>query len=88
MLEKKIVIQNKHGLHARPSMMLVNVIARFKSDILISYRGLEVDAKSLMGVMMLAAKPGHTLLFKIDGEDAEEAAIEIEVLFESRFQEE
>jgi len=74
-VERKVVIVNANGLHARPAAEIVKIATRFKSDITMSRDDLEVNAKSIMGVMMLAAECGAELLVRATGPD-EEAAVE------------
>jgi phosphocarrier protein len=88
MIEETLIIKNKHGLHARPAAHLVKIAGRFKSDIKIFKDGLEVNAKSIMGVMMLAAEPGSEVLLQINGADEENAFNDIKELFEKKFYEE
>ena len=88
MIEKVFQINNKHGLHARPAAHLVKVSGQYKSDIKIMKDGYEVNGKSIMGVMMLAAEPGSEGLFIIDGEDEQEALNGIQELFDKKFFEE
>ena len=85
MIEKTLLIKNKHGLHARPAAHLVKIAGKFKSDVKIFKDGLEINAKSIMGVMMLAAEPGSEVLVQVDGPDEGEALAEIEDLFEKKF---
>lgn len=87
MIEKTLLIKNKQGLHARPAAHLVKIAGKFKSDIKIFKDGLEINAKSIMGVMMLAAEPGSEVLVQIDGADEADALVEIEDLFEKKFHE-
>lgn len=68
-------IVNKLGLHARPSALLVSTASRFKSEVFFSRDDLRVNGKSIMGVMMLAAEKGSTILVEVEGPD-EEAALE------------
>jgi phosphocarrier protein HPr len=75
MTERSVRIVNKLGIHARPAAEIVKVAARFKSGITIIRDDMEVNGKSIMGVMMLAAECGATILIRADGAD-EEAAIE------------
>ncbi len=75
MINSTAKIVNKLGLHARPSAQLVSVTAQFASEVFITKEGLRVNAKSIMGVMMLAAENGSELLIEVDGTD-EEAAME------------
>lgn len=87
MVEREIPVINKLGLHARASAKLVQATSAFKSHILLSARGREVDAKSIMGVMMLAAGVGSTVLVRANGEDAEAAVSAVADLFARRFDE-
>lgn len=87
MIEREIPVINKLGLHARASAKLVQAAAPFRSRILLAARGREVDAKSIMGVMMLAAGVGSTVVVRAEGEDAEAAIAAIVDLFERRFDE-
>ena len=73
MAERSVQIVNKHGLHARPAAEMVKAAARFKSEITISRDDLEVNGKSIMGVMMLAAECGSSIVVRADGPDAEQA---------------
>ena len=73
MLEKEFAIVNKLGLHARASALLVKNATRFPSEIRIEREGVEVNGKSIMGIMMLAASKGSSIRLKIEGEDEDEA---------------
>ncbi len=84
-LQTEVTILNKLGLHARPAALLVQATSKFKSDIYIKKNDMEVNAKSILGVMMLAAECGSILAVSVAGEDAEEAAKEVIELFESKF---
>ena len=75
MTTQTATIVNKLGLHARPSAQLVSVTSRFASEVFITKDGLRVNAKSIMGVMMLAAENGSELTIEVDGPD-EDAAME------------
>ncbi|HVF38978.1 MAG TPA: HPr family phosphocarrier protein [Gemmatimonadaceae bacterium] len=70
MVERSVKIVNKLGIHARPAAEIVKAASRFKSNITIIRDDLEVNGKSIMGVMMLAAEHGATILLRADGEDA------------------
>lgn len=70
MISRDFIISNKLGLHARPSAQLTQTASRFASEIHISRNGRRVNAKSIMGVMMLAAGQGTTVTVEADGEDA------------------
>jgi phosphocarrier protein len=85
MAERSVQIVNKHGLHARPAAEMVKAAARFKSEITISRDDLEVNGKSIMGVMMLAAEYGATITLRADGPDADDAVEALAGLVTSRF---
>jgi phosphocarrier protein HPr len=88
MLEKNITIINKLGLHARAAAKLINTTTRYSSDIRLVKDGREVDGKSIMSVMMLAASKGTELTVKTHGDDQDEALNAIEALINNRFDEE
>ena len=85
MAERSVQIVNKHGLHARPAAEMVKAASKFKCDITISRDDLEVNGKSIMGVMMLAAEYGATITLKASGADADEALDALSALVASRF---
>lgn len=87
MLEKEITISNKLGLHARASAKLVQALHGFQASALLSCRGKEVNAKSIMGVMMLAAGLGSQVTLRTDGADEEAAMTTMTDLFEHKFDE-
>jgi phosphocarrier protein len=87
MLQQEVEILNKLGLHARASAKLTQVAGRFKSHVWVSRNGRRVNAKSIMGVMMLAAGRGSTLLVETDGPDEKEALAAVTRLIASRFEE-
>jgi phosphocarrier protein HPr len=72
-VERSVRIVNEAGIHARPAAEIVKTAARFKSEITIVKDGLDVNAKSIMGVMMLAAECGSTVELRADGDDAQAA---------------
>jgi len=80
-----IVVTNKLGLHARASAKLTQVASRYKSDIFIARAGKRVNAKSIMGVMMLAAGRGTTVTVDAEGPDADAALADVEALFNDKF---
>ena len=84
-VEQSVQILNKNGLHARPAAEMVKAAAKFKSDITISREDIEVNGKSIMGVMMLAAECGSTILLRASGPDAQEAVSALATLVASRF---
>ena len=85
MPERTVQIVNKAGLHARPAAEIVKLAAKYSSDITVVREDLEVNGKSIMGVMMLAAECGSTLQLKAEGPDAKEALDALEQLIESKF---
>jgi phosphocarrier protein len=87
MLQQEVEIINKLGLHARASAKLTEVAGRFKSSVWVSRNGRRVNAKSIMGVMMLAAAKGSTLVVETDGPDEKEALAAVTRLIASRFEE-
>jgi phosphocarrier protein HPr len=82
-----IEIKNKLGLHARAAAKLVHAAARFKSDLKIRKGDEEVDAKSILGILLLAAGRGSVITVKANGEDEREALDAIEKLIEAKFDE-
>jgi phosphocarrier protein len=87
-VEKEIAIVNRLGLHARPAAMFVRVASRHRCDIWVAKEGEEINGKSIMGLMMLAAGQGSKLRIRAEGPDAAQAVQEIEELIQSRFNEE
>lgn len=85
MVERSVQILNKNGLHARPAAEIVKAAAKFRSDITISREDIEVNGKSIMGVMMLAAECGSTILLRASGPDAGEAVDAIASIVASKF---
>lgn len=88
MLQKTIEIKNKLGLHARAAMKLTKLADRFQSDILIRYKGREVNAKDILSVMVLAVSYGTLVDLIVSGEDEENAMRAVESLIENKFDEE
>jgi phosphocarrier protein len=84
---KELTIQNRLGLHARPSAMFVKVCSRFKCEICVEKDGEQVNGKSIMGLMMLAAGFGSKLLVTCEGPDADKALQEIEAVIARKFDE-
>lgn len=85
MIEQNLTIKNRAGLHTRPAAMLVKLAAKFKSDIYLERDGYGINAKSIIGVMTLAAEQGSELLVRVEGEDEQQAFTDISLLFESGF---
>jgi phosphocarrier protein len=76
---------NQLGLHARPAAKLVRLAAQHKSNVFITYQGTRINAKSIMGLMMLAVEKGGKILVEISGEDENELSIKIKELIASGF---
>ena len=88
MIVKKVKILNSMGVHARPAAQFVKIASRFKSDVYISKNNREVNGKSIMGVMMLAAEMGSELMLKVDGKDQNRAMEALVELVNNKFNEE
>ena len=86
-IEKEIPIVNRLGLHARPAPIFVRIASRYRSEIWVSKEGEEVNGKSIMGLMMLAAGQGSKLRLRCEGPDADEAVEELEALINAKFNE-
>ena len=86
-VHREFTICNRQGLHARPAAMLVKLCNTFQSEIWIEKGDEQVNGKSIMGLMMLAAGPGSRLVIHADGKDAAHAVLEIEALVKRRFDE-
>lgn len=82
---RRVRIPNRFGLHARPAAELVKLAGTFKADVRLTKDGLQVNGKSIMGVLMLAAEQGTELLIEVEGADAREAADALEALVENGF---
>lgn len=87
MIERSIEIRNKLGLHARAAAKLVHTAARFKSDIKVRKGEEEVDGKSILGILLLAAGRGSTILVKAEGPDERDALDAVEKLIDAKFDE-
>lgn len=83
-MERAIVIKNSLGVHARPAAMFVQTASRFRSKIMVERDGIEVNGKSIMGVLMLAAERGARLTLRADGVDAQDALAALADLVEVR----
>lgn len=88
MIERTVTILNKKGLHTRPAASLVKTAARFQSELTIRKDNLEINGKSIIGVMTLAAEQGSHLTLRLDGPDEEQATAALVDLFERKFDEE
>ena len=87
MIERELTVANRLGLHARATAKLVQLLSGYRCNATLSAKGREVNAKSIMGVMLLAAGPGTTVLLRVDGEDEAAAAAAVAELFERKFDE-
>lgn len=88
MIKKKVTIVNKSGLHARPAAALVRCSSRFKSDFFIHMYGYQINGKSILGVLTLAAEQGAELELEVDGPDEKEAMNAITKLIANGFKQE
>ena len=86
-LTKELLVQNKMGIHARPAAMIVRVTNKFKSEVYVEKDEEQVNGKSIMGLMMLAAAKGSTVKFVATGPDAEQMLTDLEALFARKFDE-
>ena len=84
---RQLVVKNKLGIHARPAAMFVKTANKYRSEILVEKDGQEINGKSIMGLMMLAAGQGSKLTITAAGEDSSKALREIESLIERKFDE-
>ena len=84
---KELLVQNKMGIHARPAAMIVRVTNKFKSEVLVEKDEEQVNGKSIMGLMMLAAARGTKVKFIATGEDAAQMLAELDALFAKKFDE-
>ena len=82
---KELVVQNKMGVHARPAAMIVRITNKFKSEVFVEKDDEQVNGKSIMGLMMLAAGHGETIKITTQGVDAEAAMADLEALVKSGF---
>ena len=87
MIEREVTIKNRTGLHTRPAAMLVKTAAKFKAEFYIVKDGMQINGKSIIGVMTLAAEQGSKLLLQFDGEDEQTALEAVVSLFENGFEE-
>jgi phosphocarrier protein HPr len=87
-VQKEVTILNKLGLHARPAAMFVRAANKHRSEIWVEKAGEQVNGKSIMGLMMLAAGQGTKLIISAEGADAGQAIQELELLIQKRFDEE
>ncbi len=88
MVERLVTIRNRAGLHTRPAATLVKTAARFQSEFFIRKDSFEINGKSIIGVMTLAAEQGSVLVLRFEGPDEADAAAAVVELFERGFDEE
>ena len=88
-LEKELIVKNKLGVHARPAAMIVRITSNYSGDVWVEKDGEQVNGKSIMGLMMLAAGNGSKLNFLLEGpsEEAKNILVQLEMLFEHSFEE-
>jgi phosphocarrier protein len=84
---KELVVLNKLGIHARPAAMIVRITNKFKSEVFVEKDEEQVNGKSIMGLMMLAAGNGSKVKFVVTGDDAQQMLAELEQLFARKFDE-
>ena len=87
MIQREVTIKNTAGLHTRPAATLVKTAARFQCEFTLEKDGIEINGKSIIGVMTLAAEQGSTMTLRFDGVDEEAACAAILDLFERGFDE-
>jgi phosphocarrier protein len=87
MIQCEVTIRNRAGLHTRPAAALVKLAAKYKAEFFIEKDGIEINGKSIIGVMTLAAEQGSKLLLRFEGEEEEEACKAMVDLFERGFDE-
>jgi len=88
MIERKVRIPNMLGLHARPASLFAKMAEQFESEITVEKDGVEVDGKSILGLMMLVAEKGSEILIRVDGPDEKDAMEALVKLVENGFGEE
>ena len=88
MIEKTLIVKNRAGIHARPAALIAQTATKFNCELTLILGDTEVNAKSIMGVITMAAGNNTSITLKADGSDEEEAAQAIEALFDSKFAEE
>ena len=88
MIEQVLKIENRLGLHARPAALIAQTAAKFQSDVSLTKDQITINAKSIIGVMMLAAEFGSSLCLKVEGRDEKEAFEALKKVFDDKFNEE
>jgi phosphocarrier protein HPr len=85
MIERTVTIVNKAGMHTRPASNIVKIASKYRSDFYIVKNGYSINGKSIIGVMTLAAEQGSKLTLKLDGDDEQKAADELQKFFDEGF---
>ena len=85
MVKENVKVLNKHGLHTRPATVFVTRASQFKSEVFMHYRGIRVNAKSILGILILAVEPGSEITIETDGDDEKEALKALVELTEQKF---
>jgi phosphocarrier protein HPr len=85
MIEREVTIRNRAGLHTRPAAAIVKLAAKFKSEFFIEKDDVQINGKSIIGVMTLAAEQGSTLIIRFEGPDEKDSCQAMVELFESGF---
>ncbi len=85
MIEKKIVVTNPKGIHARPSAMIVKTVNQFEANIIIECNGTSVDGKSIISILTLGAACGDELILRTDGAEEKNAMSALEEIFALKF---
>ncbi|RPH95605.1 HPr family phosphocarrier protein [candidate division KSB1 bacterium] len=88
MIQKDFILMNKLGLHIRPAAQFTKIASKYKADVFLVRDGMRVNAKSIMGVMMLAAGQGTRLTMECIGEDEDQLCAELQTLIDNKFNEE
>ena len=88
MIQKEVVMLNRLGLHIRPAAQFTKIASKYKADVFLIRDGMRINAKSIMGVMMLAAGQGAKLTLECIGDDEEQVCNELVTLIENKFGEE
>lgn len=87
MIERHVQVMNRNGIHARPAAEIAKTAGRFACDVKLLFEDVEVNAKSVLGVMMLAAGQGSMVLLRVEGPDAEAAATALSSVISRKFEE-
>ena len=88
MVEHKLIIQNRYGLHARPAALFVEIASKYDADVTLIKDGVEVNGKSIMGLLILAAEKGNEIILRSKGKDEADLIQALVALLEGKFNEE